>query len=206
MVKNAKLVRLGDRPRQAAYFPYAQRIQFFSNFSVRYSGDKSPILAAVRQTIAQINPNVLVSNVTTLEDMVDDSIATQSLVAKLSACFGVLAVFIACIGIYGLLTYSVMRRTNEIGIRLALGARSRALLWMVLRESVVLLVLGLAIGIPVALATTGILRKMLFQLSPDDPLAFTAGGLIVAAMTLVAAWYPARRATRVDPMQALRCD
>jgi ABC-type antimicrobial peptide transport system permease subunit len=113
---------------------------------------------------------------------------------------------IACIGIYGLLTYSVRRRTNEIGIRLALGAQSNTLLWMVLRESVVLLLIGLAMGIPVALATTGILRKMLFQLSPNDPFAFTAAGLIVAAMTLLAAWHPARRATRVDPMQALRCD
>jgi predicted permease len=206
VVKDAKYVALGESPEMAAYFPYAQRIQYFSNFSVRYAGDPHPVISAIRQSIAQVNPSVLVSSVSTLSEQVDRSIATQRLIAQLSAFFGALAVFLACIGIYGLLSYSVLRRTSEIGIRLALGAQTGTLLWMILRESLVLLTLGLAIGLPVSLASTRVLRHLLYQLSPSDPATLTISAIIVAAMTLLAAWLPARRATRVDPMTALRCD
>ena len=206
VVKNAKYVGLNERPRMAAYIPYTQQMQSFSNFSVRYSGGKAPVIAAVREAIAEINPNILIGNVYSLEDQVAGSIATQRLIAKLSAFFGLLAVFLSCIGIYGLMSYSVIRRTNEIGIRLALGAQTRTLLWMILRESVLLLALGLAVGLPIAYTSTGILTKLLYQLSPTDPITFFASAAIVAVMTVVAAWLPARRATKVDPMVALRCD
>jgi ABC-type antimicrobial peptide transport system permease subunit len=148
----------------------------------------------------------LIDTISSLEDQVNESIARQSLIARLSAFFGVLAVFLACIGIYGLMSYAVLRRTNEIGIRLALGAQAGAVRWLVLRESLVLLGLGLAVGVPVALGSTGVLRNLLFQLSPLDPVAFAISIAVVAAMTVLAAWPPARRATRVDPMVALRCE
>ena len=151
-------------------------------------------------------PNILVNSVTSLEEQVDRSIATQSLIARLSSFFGILAVLLACIGIYGLLSYSVARRTSELGIRLALGAQSRALLWMILRECILLLVLGLAIGIPVALSSTRILKSLLYQLSPLDPTAITMAIAAVACVTVAAAWLPARRATRINPSQALRTE
>ena len=141
-----------------------------------------------------------------LEEQVDQSIATQSLIARLSSFFGVLAVFLACIGIYGLLSYSVARRTSELGIRLALGAQSPALLWMVLRESIALLLLGLAIGVPVALSSTRILKSLLFELSPLDPMAISIAIAGVAVMTIAAALLPALRATRIDPVKALRTE
>ena len=206
VVKDAKYSTLGEDPEMAAYFPYQQHIQYFSNFSVRYTGDPHPAIAAIRRAIPEVNSNVLVSSVSTLAEQVDNSIATQKLIAQLSAFFGALAVFLACIGIYGLLSYSVLRRTNEIGIRLALGAQTNTLRWMVLRESLLLLTIGLALGIPIALTSTGILRKLLYQLSPTDPWTFVLATIVIAAMTLVAAWLPARRATKVDPMVALRCD
>ncbi len=206
VVKNAKLVHLTDRQRMAAYFPYPQKMQYFSNFAVRYTGDKAPVVAGVRDVVKQVNPNFLISNVRTLEEQVDGSIATPALIAKLSAFFGALAVFLACIGIYGLMSYSVLQRTSEIGIRLALGAQTRALLWMVLRESLVLLALGLVVGVPGTLATTGVLRKLLYELSPMDPLALCGAAVVVGVMTVAAAWVPARRATMVDPMVALRCE
>jgi predicted permease len=206
VVKDAKYVGLGEQQRMAAYFPYTQQTQKFFNFSVRYRGDKAPVIDAVRRTLGEINPNILVEHVYSLEDQVAGSIATQRLIAKLSAFFGVLAVLLACLGIYGLMSYSVVRRTNEIGIRLALGARTSALLWMVLRESLVLLGLGLAVGLPVAFAATRVLTQLLYQLSPGDPGTFLGCALVVAGMTVVAAWLPARRAARVDPMVALRCD
>jgi ABC-type antimicrobial peptide transport system permease subunit len=147
-----------------------------------------------------------VDSVSSLEEQIDRSIATQSLIARLSSFFGILAVFLACIGIYGLLSYSVARRTSELGIRLALGAQSRTLLWLILRESILLLILGLAVGIPVALSSTRILKSMLYQLSPLDPTAITVAIAAVAVMTIAAAWLPARRATKVDPLQALRTE
>jgi predicted permease len=206
VVKDAKYARLSETPEMAAYHPYSQQVQYFSNFSVRYTGDPAPVISAVRNAIAQVNPQIVVSNVSTLAESVDGSIATQKLIAQLSAFFGALAVFLACIGIYGLLSYSVLRRTNEIGIRLALGAQTGTLRWMVLRESLLLLTIGLALGVPTALTSTGILRKLLYQLSPTDPWTFVMSTIVIAAMTLVAAWLPARRATKVDPMVALRCD
>jgi len=214
VVKDAKYNSLDEAAQMAAYFPCTQNTGFYGNFSVRYAPGpgqsaeqvRRQVIALTRSAVAQINPNILVTAVSSLEEQVDGSIATQSLIARLSAFFGVLAVFLACIGIYGLMSYAVLRRTNEIGIRLALGAQTRTLLWMILRESLLLLIVGVAVGIPIAFASTGILRHLLYELSPNDPVTFAASVAIVAAMTLLAAWLPARRATKVDPMVALRCD
>jgi predicted permease len=208
VVKDAKYFALSDGPQMAAYFPCTQHPGFFGNFLVRFApgANRPEIISRVRQSIAEINSNILVDNVSNLEEQVDQSIATQSLIAQLSTFFGVLAVFLACIGVYGLLSYSVARRTSELGIRLALGAQSRALLWLILRESILLLILGLAVGLPIALGSTRILKSLLYQLSPLDPAAIAAAITAVAVMTVAAAWLPARRATRVDPLQALRTE
>jgi ABC-type antimicrobial peptide transport system permease subunit len=115
-------------------------------------------------------------------------------------------VLLAGIGLYGVMSYSVVRRTNEIGIRIALGAQSDKVLWMVLRESLVLLAIGLALGLPLALGGLRFLQSQLFELSSSDPITLAGSVLIIAAATLLAAWLPARRATKVDPMVALRCD
>ena len=175
---------------------------------VRYApgANRQEIVSRVRHSIAEINPNILVNSVNSLEEQVDRSIATQSLIARLSSFFGILAVFLACIGIYGLLSYSVARRTSELGIRLALGAKSHSLLWLILRECLVLLLLGLVVGLPVTLSSTRILKSLLYQLSPLDPTVIAIAVLAVASMTVAAAWLPARRATRINPTQALRAE
>jgi len=208
VVKDAKYTALDEGPQMAAYFPCTQSPGFYENFAVRYAPgtNQQLLISQIRSAIAESNPNILVNNVSSLEEQVDRSIATQALIARLSSFFAILAVFLACIGIYGLLNYSVARRTSEIGIRLALGAQTRTLLWMILRESILLLILGLVVGIPIALSSTSILKSQLYELSPLDPVAITTAIVIVAAMTLFAAWLPARRATKVDPMVALRCD
>lgn len=130
----------------------------------------------------------------------------EQLISSLTGIFSVLALLLAAIGLYGVMSYSVVRRTNEIGIRLALGAQTKVLLWMVLRESVVLLAIGLAVGLPLTLVSTRLIREQLFGLSAMDPTTISVAILVVAAMTLLAAWLPARRATKGDPMVALRCD
>ena len=208
VVKDAKYNDLGEEAQMAAYFPCTQNTGFYGNFSVRYAPGVDPhgIISQTRSLVAQINPNILINNVESLEVQVDRSIATQSLIARLSTFFGLLAVFLAAIGIYGLMSYSVARRTNEIGIRLALGAQTGTLLWMVLRETLTLLAIGLAVGVPITLASTSIVKSQLYELSPLDPIAIGSAIVIIAIMTVLAAWLPARRASKVDPMVALRCD
>jgi predicted permease len=208
VVKDSKYFALSEGTLMGAYLTCAQAPGFYGNLVVRYApgAKRQEIISRVRHSIAEINPNILINSVTTLEEQVDRSISTQSLIAQLSSFFGILAVLLACIGIYGLLSYSVARRTSELGIRLALGAQSRTLLWMILRECVLLLVLGLAVGIPVALTSTRILKSMLYQLNPVDPTAIGIAVTCVACMTIAAAWLPARRATRIDPSQALRTE
>ena len=208
VVKDAKYSSLTEDKLMAAYFPCTQNPGFYGNFAVRYApgANRQEIISRTRRAIAEVNPNILVNNVVSLEEQVDRSIATQSLVAQLSSFFGIIAVFLGCIGIYGLLSYSVARRTSEFGVRLALGARSHMLLWMILRECLLLLALGLALGVPVALSFTRILKSQLYELSPLDPTAISIAIAAVSIMTIAAAWLPARRATKIDPMQALRTE
>jgi ABC-type antimicrobial peptide transport system permease subunit len=128
----------------------------------------------------------------------------DELISSLTAIFSLLALVLACIGLYGVMTYNVVRRTNEIGIRIALGAQSNGVLWMVLKESLILLAIGVALGIPATLLATRTIKSQLFGLSPTDPLTFIAAALVISLVTLIAAWFPAHRATKVDPMVALR--
>jgi ABC-type antimicrobial peptide transport system permease subunit len=142
--------------------------------------------------------------VTTLDDQIARSITNQRLVAQLSAVFGLLAVFLSCIGIYGVMSYVVTRRTSEIGIRMALGAGRSNMLWMVGREILLLVSIGVVIGVPVTLAGQRLISNMLFGLRPTDPLTLVGATVILLIVAAIAGYLPARRASRVDPMVALR--
>jgi ABC-type antimicrobial peptide transport system permease subunit len=120
--------------------------------------------------------------------------------------FGLIAALLAAIGLYGVMAYTVTRRTSEIGIRLALGAGRSDVQWMVLRESLWMVLAGMAVGIPAALALTQLVREALYGIQPNDPFSFIAAGALMFVVAAVAAWIPARRAARVDPMRALRCE
>jgi predicted permease len=210
VVRDAKYVGMSEGPHMAAYFPYSQHVQYFGNFAVKSSVPASSLIPAVRSVIAKVNPEIAVAQAEPLTAQVQGSIATQRLIGWLSAFFAGLAVFLAALGTYGLISYSVARRTNEIGIRIALGAQTPALLWMVLRESLMLLSTGLLIGVPVSLGVAkgmaNVLKAQLFHVGALDPMAFITAGVIVSAMTVAAAWIPARRAVRIDPLAALRCE
>ena len=206
VVKNAKYVALQEDPEPAAYFPYSQRVQYFGNFEVRYSGNAGQIASAVWRAVAEANPNIAVNSVSTLSDQVGDSTANQRLVARLSAFFGLLAAFLVCIGIYGLLSYAVARRTSEIGVRMALGARRSNVLWLILREILVLVAIGIAIGVPVALEGNELVVKLLYGLSPADPGSLLTAIAMLAAIALLAGYLPARKASLVEPTVALRCE
>jgi predicted permease len=204
VVKDAKNVSLRERPSAEAYFPYTQRMGYYYDLEVRYSGEPEAIISGVHRAVGEVDGNLPVSYQNTLAQQVRQSLTGQTLIAQLSTFFGLLAVFLACIGIYGLMSYAVTRRTNEIGIRMALGARCSKVLWIVMRESLILVGLGLLIGLPVTLAADRLVSKMLFGLSPTDPPSLVGAATLLLAFAVVASYLPARKASRVDPMVALR--
>ncbi len=186
------------------YMPYTQRAWGFGDFEVRYSGDLGGISKAVQRTIHGIDRSLPISEVSTLSEQVSRSFTNETIVAELSTFFGLVAVFLSCIGIYGLMSYLVGRRTGEIGIRMALGAGRSAVAWQVMREIVILVLAGMAIGLPAALAGGRLVGKLLYGLSGTDPLSLGGAIAVLTAAGLLAGYLPARRAARIDPLVALR--
>ncbi len=150
------------------------------------------------------NPQVAVLGIHTVTDLVDDYMPEQIFVGRLSGFFAALALLLACVGLYGITSYAVAGRTREIGVRIALGANPAAVLWLVLREALLLVAAGVIVGIPAAVAASRVLRTLLYGVSTTDPGALTLSLALLSAVALVSAWLPARRATRIDPMVALR--
>jgi ABC-type antimicrobial peptide transport system permease subunit len=187
-----------------AFYPHSQKPDMLGNFVVRFSGPASAVVPQVRQVITQTNRNLAIDDVVSLSDHIGRSLVQQKLVARLASFFGLLALLLACVGLYGVMSYGVARRTNEIGIRMALGARGVSVLWLVLREALLLVVIGLVIGLVVALMVTKTAASLLYELKPNDPLTIALATLLLATIAVLAGYFPARRAARVDPMVALR--
>ena len=205
VVKDAKYESLDERPQPGAYYLYSQVLKhFYYDFEVRYSGDPHAIIPEVRSAAASVDPSLPLVYQGTLSEQVHRSVASQSLTARLSAFFGFLAVFLASIGIYGLMSYGVTRRTNEIGIRVALGAPRSRVFWMILRDGLLFASTGLALGVPIALAAGRLVSSMLFSIKPSDPATMVVAATLLVVLNVAAGYLPARRAMRVDPMVALR--
>jgi predicted permease len=189
------------------YLSYAQvpssQLQQMT-FALRTDGDPLRYVSAVRDIVRESDARVPVTNVKTQAADIDQTINQEIVFARLCSAFAILALVIAGVGLYGTMAYTVARRTREIGIRMALGARRSLVIWMVLREVCVLAALGLAISVPIALATSPLIESFLFGTKPDDPRALAFGVAILLCAALVAGYGPARRASRVDPMIALR--
>jgi predicted permease len=200
----------GEEPQPQVYFPVQQLVVGENSYAewlqLSTTGDPAKMTGAVRATLAELDPNMPVLRIQSIGDLTDRFVANEELISRLSGIFSALAVLLAGIGIYGVMSYGVVRRTNEIGIRIALGAQHGTVLWMVLRESLLLLGVGLALGVPLSVAGLRLLQSQLYQLSASDPLTLTGSILVIAGVTVLAAWLPARRAAKVDPMVALRCD
>jgi predicted permease len=193
-------------PPAAQFFvPYEQNVSSAGlTFAIRTHLPAATIIPTLRRTVAQVSPNLPTEEMYTSQELVHRSMIIERTLAALTAGFGVLALALACVGIYGIMAYSVANRRNEIGIRLALGAQPAQVRGMILRESTRLAVGGIVVGMAAALALTRLVKVMLYGIGPDDPLTLTAGVLVLLAVALAASWIPARRAASVQPMEALR--
>jgi len=204
VVKDAKYENLRETNRAAAYYPYLQRVQYLSDFEVRFSGDSAAAISAVRATVARIDPNLPISDARTMTQEIERSIGDQRLIAQISSFFALLALFLACIGIYGVTSYTVTQQTREIGIRMALGAQPKQVLSHILRQTLVVLAAGLVIGLPAVLASERLVSTQLYGLQPIDPVSVSIAAALLIVAAILAGYLPARQATKVDPMQALR--
>jgi predicted permease len=204
IVKDVKFGSLQEDPQYIDYIPNPQHPWGYGRLAVRYDGNFAAISNEVQSAIHNIDSTLPIGHISTLDEQVARSITNQRIVAQLSAFFGFLAVFLSCIGIYGLMSYMVSKRTNEIGIRIAIGASRANVRWLVMREIILLVTIGIAIGVPVTLFGNRVVTNMLFGLKGTDALSVLtsiAGLLLVAVL---AGYLPARRAARVDPVIALR--
>jgi ABC-type antimicrobial peptide transport system permease subunit len=176
------------------------------HFIVRTWSNPHAVVADVRRTIAQIDPQLPIYNVLTQTEQIDLYLTQERTFADLVSMFGILALILACVGLYGVMAYSVSRRTQEIGIRVALGAARSSVSAMVLREGMVVVLIGIAIGIPAAIGLMRFIRSLLWNVKPFDPAIMAATAAILCIVALIAIAVPAYRATRIDPMEALRCE
>jgi macrolide transport system ATP-binding/permease protein len=188
------------------YVPYTEDLASLGrvHFELRTAGDPLALANAVRQAVHKANVSVPVSGVSTQAARIDQTISQERTFAYLCTCFAFLALAIACVGLYGTMAYTVSRRTNEIGIRMALGAERRRIVWMVLREVFALGAAGLAIGLAVAWATSRFVESFLFGIKRDDPQSIAVSVLVLLAVAFLAGYAPAWKASRIDPMAALR--
>jgi predicted permease len=205
VVKDARMSTLRDQIRRYVYTPYMQEPELGSmTFYVRARGSADAVAASVRAAALRVDPNLPIFSMKTMTQTIDDSLFIERMVAALSTVFGALATLLAALGLYGVMSYSVARRTREIGIRMALGAERRSVLWMVLGEVATMVAIGVGIGLPLALALSRLVQSQLFELSAHDPIALAASAAGLSIVAMLAGYLPARRATRVDPMLALR--
>jgi putative ABC transport system permease protein len=206
VVRDARSNRIRGEIERRFYVPVMQPVNAPSRavFAIRTAAEPSSVLEGVRRAVREIDPNLPIVSARPLEDLLDDRMVQDRLLARLSIAFGVVALLLAAVGLYGVLSYGVARRTHEIGIRKALGARYSAVVSMILRETGLLLLVGLAAGVALSAIGMRLITSRLYGLAPTDPVAFAVAVAVLSGVGLVAAWIPAHRASRVDPLVALR--
>jgi ABC-type antimicrobial peptide transport system permease subunit len=186
------------------YQPFLQGTPRAMVVTLRTAGDPAGLVDEVRAAVRRVDSRLPLTNISTQTERVEQRFAQERLFAMAYTLFGVLALTLACIGLFGLMSYNVSRRTNEIGVRIALGANGRQVAWMVLGESLLLVAIGAIVGLAAALAAGRFVTTILFGLTPTDPVTIAVTVAVIVAVATLAAYLPARRAARIDPMVALR--
>jgi len=208
VVSDAKHITPRDQGRMMHYKPYRQDIGHLLQMciAVRTAADPARAATLIREALREVDPTLPVVRIETIGQQLDDLLGPERVVAALSGFLGVVALLLVCVGLYGLMSYATAQRTNEIGIRMALGATSGRVIATALRESLALVLAGAAIGIPATLLTTRLIASRLFAIGPRDPETLAEALLGMLAVAALATWIPARRSSRVDPAVALRMD
>jgi predicted permease len=204
VVKDIKYTNLRDEIPPQAFIPYlASKEPGGMTVYVRTTRDPSQIMTAIRGEVRGLDSNVPIYSLRTTDEQIDNSLRVERLIASLSSVFGLLATLLAVIGLYGVMAYAVSRRTREIGIRMALGAIGGDVIWMVMREVLLLVAIGVAVGVPAAVLLSQFVKSQLFGLEPHDPATILASTVLLALVAGLAGFVPALRASRIDPMRAL---
>jgi predicted permease len=175
-----------------------------ATYALRTAGDPLSYVRSVQEVVRKADSRIPVTNVVTQAAEIDRTISQEITFAKLCSGFAVLALLIACVGLYGTMSYNVTRQAGEIGIRMALGARRATVVWMVLRRALLLAAMGLAISVPATLSVSRLVKSLLFDTKPNDPRTLVMAGIVLMAAAILAGYAPARRASRIDPVAALR--
>jgi ABC-type antimicrobial peptide transport system permease subunit len=205
VVKDIKYTNLRDEIPEQAFEPFlASAHPRDMTVYLRTTRDSDQLFAAVRAKVRELDSNIPIYGMRTTEEQISNSLASERLIASLSAVFGFLATLLATIGLYGVMAYTVARRTREIGIRMALGAAQGNVVWMVMKEVLSLVAVGVGVGLPAALALTRLVRSQLFGIAPNDPSTLVMAAVGLAIVASAAGYIPALRASRVDPILALR--
>ena len=196
---------LRDKPPAQFFLPYVQQHDVGGmTYQIRTGLAPAPLAPLLRRTVQSVDRDLPVTDLRTQHEQINATLQVERTLAALTAGFGVLALALACVGIYGVMAYSVAQRTNEIGIRLALGAQPGRVRRMILRESAILSAAGIVVGAGAALGLARLVKSMLYGIAPNDPLTYTCGAMLLLGVALLASWIPAHRAASVEPMQALR--
>ncbi len=198
--------QIGEDPQPVAYLPMRQQYSPFGTLVVRTNSNPEPLIGAVRTQVQQIDKNLAFTNAQTVQQILGQGLWAARMGAALLGLFGALALILASIGIYGVLAYSVAQRTSEIGLRMALGAQPHQVLGLVLKQGMLLALIGAVVGILVALSVARLASGLLYGVSATDPLTYAGITLLLMGVALLACYLPARRATRIDPLLALRVD
>jgi putative ABC transport system permease protein len=177
-----------------------------SYYVVRAQGDPYAAVPAMKRAIGELSGNMVMYEVQSMPDVISDSLSARRFTRLLLGGFAILALVLAGVGIYGVVSYTVTQSTHDIGVRMALGANRRAVLASVLKGAMTMAGLGIALGAVIGVAATRVMKELLFGVSAADPVTFVAVALLLATVTLLASYIPALRATRVDPIVALRCE
>ena len=208
VARDTRYANVKDAPREVVYYPIFQiapaNIFYAPTFEIRYAGSAAGLTQAIRAAVTRVDQALTPFRVTTLEQQTEDSFARERLLALLTSYFGGFAVLLACIGLYGLMSYGVTQRTAEMGLRMALGAPPAAVRWLVVRESAWTVIAGAAAGLAATFAVIRLVQSQLFGVEPHDPAALAGATALLLSMAFAAAYLPARRAARIDPLTALR--
>jgi predicted permease len=206
VVRDSRYGSLREPDTRLVYLPRLQALDQLGRLmlTVRSDGRSADFVKEIRNEVRATGPDILLTDIVTLNAQIDQSLLQERLVATLSLFFGLLALLLAGTGLYGVMAYNVARRRREIGIRIALGAQRGNVIGMVLKESVPVVLIGVAIGLATALTTTRFISSLLFGLAPNDPVTVTGAAILLIGAATLACYIPARRATKVDPLQALR--